>query len=91
MFREKVLCDLTIKIGSKDINAHRIVLASNSEYFEKMLTGSFHESNSKEICINEISSSALELIIDYMYTSCLNINVHNVQVKLNTKYFYYLI
>lgn len=74
------MCDITVRIGSKILTAHKLVLASNSDYFEKMFTGSFIESNAEEITLNEIDSNAVELLIDYMYTSELKITEGNVQV-----------
>lgn len=81
-FRQKFLCDLSIKCGNKIMFVHKIILASNSEYFNKMFTGIFMESHIKEVTMNEmISPDAVELLIDYMYTSNLKITEYNVQVK----------
>lgn len=77
------MCDLTVKIGTARIHAHKIVLASSSDYFDKLLTGGFKESNLKEINIEGIEPTAFELIVDYMYTSQLELTNHNVQVKLH--------
>lgn len=81
------MCDLNIKIGSKTLSVHKLILASNSEYFNTMFTGSFKESSLKEITINEMEPNSLEQLIDYMYTSNLKITVDNVQVKCDYKIF----
>lgn len=77
------MCDLTVKIGKKCIHAHKIVLASSSDYFDKLLTGGFKETNKKKINIEGIEATAFELIVDYIYTSQLKLTDHNVQVKLH--------
>lgn len=77
------MCDLTFKVGTKIIHAHKIVVASSSDYFDKLLTGGFRESNSREINIEGIEPTAFGLIIEYMYTSELEITNHNAQVKLH--------
>lgn len=83
------MCDLNIKIGSKIICVHKIVLASSCEYFKMMFTSSFKESQVNEITINEmITPNAFELLIDYMYTKYLKITEHNVPVKCYYNYFF---
>lgn len=82
IFRQQVLCDLNVKIGNKSVLVHKIVLVAHSEYFEKMLTCNFKESNEKEITLKDIEPNAFELIIDFMYTSILKINECNVKVRL---------
>lgn len=66
------------------MSVHKIVLVAHSEYFEKMLTCNFKESNEKEITLQEIEPNAIELLIDFMYTLQLKINECNVQVRLTT-------
>lgn len=74
------MCDLCVRIGSKILPVHKIVLAANSDYFDKMFTGGFKESNVKEITLNEIDPNAVEHLINYIYTSELKITEDNVQV-----------
>lgn len=70
---------------------HKIVLASNNEYFATMLTGRFKEANEQEIVINEIAPNALELLIDYIYSSNITITENNVMVSFQNKiYGFYL-
>lgn len=76
------MCDFNIKCGNKILPVHKLVLASNSEYFNKLFTGNFSKSNTQEIIFDEIfEPDTLELLIDYMYSKHLNITEHNIQVK----------
>lgn len=77
-----MLCDVTLKATDGDeIHAHKCVLASNSEYFEKMFTGGFKETNQKIICIEDISYDILRSLIDYIYAGILvTIDEENVEV-----------
>lgn len=81
IFRENFLCDLNIKIGSKTVSTHKIILASSSEYFKNMFTESYKEAQVKEITMDEIAPDAFEFLIDYIYTSNLKITEHNVLVN----------
>lgn len=84
-----MLCDVNIKIENGNLWAHKIVLASSSEYFNAMFLRSFRESNEAEICIKGGTSfQTFELLIDFLYTSTVTITECNVQVKSYYKIFY---
>ena len=61
-------CDVTIIAGSSSSKypAHRIVLASVSDYFRPMLSGNFKESKQKEIIIDDVEEKALKSIIEFI-------------------------
>lgn len=50
------------------IPAHKVVLASCSEYFAAMFTGSLREAEQPEVTIERIDAQALQALIDYCYT-----------------------
>lgn len=64
------------------MNAHKDVLASNSDYFDRMFTSSFKERNQDKIEINisDVSYETLKTIIMFFYNTNLTITEHNVQV-----------
>lgn len=64
------------------MNAHKDVLASNSDYFDRMFTSSFKERNQDKIEINisDVSYETLKTIIMFFYSTKLTITEHNVQV-----------
>jgi len=84
MFRDGTLCDVTIKSqDGKEIHAHKCVLVSNSEYFDKMFVGAFKETTQDVVQINDISSNALKNFIDFMYTGELvTIGSDNIDVMI---------
>jgi hypothetical protein len=45
-FDDPTLSDLTIRLCDRVVHVHRIVLCRGSEYFAKLLTGSFKARNS---------------------------------------------
>uniref|UniRef100_A0A915HHQ6 BTB domain-containing protein n=1 Tax=Romanomermis culicivorax TaxID=13658 RepID=A0A915HHQ6_ROMCU len=63
-----------------EISAHRAVLAACCPYFYAMFTVDMAESNQKEIYIQGINPKALSMLVDYIYTSSLQISEENVQV-----------
>ena len=81
--RRSQFCDVELKMkGNVRLQAHRVVLASSSPYFMKLLTSS---SNSKkyEVTLSDplLDVTTLELLISFIYTSVLRItesNAHSI-------------
>ncbi|EDW39735.1 GL15763 [Drosophila persimilis] len=81
MRKQKQLCDVILVADDVEIHAHRMVLASCSPYFYAMFT-SFEESRQARITLQSVDARALELLINYVYTSTVEVNEDNVQVLL---------
>lgn len=80
IFRDEVLCDIKLETDdSTEVCGHKIVLASASPYFHAMFT-SFEESNKNHVKIRELDSTALKLLIDFIYTAQIMVTEENVQV-----------
>jgi len=60
---------------------HKVVLVSASQYFRSMFI-SFGESNEDLVCIRELDSTVLQLLVDYIYTGEILISNENVQVNI---------
>ncbi|XP_078677221.1 kelch-like protein 6 [Branchiostoma floridae x Branchiostoma belcheri] len=72
MRSEGLLMDVTLCAEGKEIPCHRLVLAANSEYFKVMFNGSHSESRKDKIEIGGVSAEALQLLVDYSYTSTID-------------------
>ena len=80
-FREEgEYIDVRLKVGESVFPAHRIVLAANSDYFHAMFTGGMKESKQEVIELKDghISSDALNIVMDSIYTGNLHVNEENV-------------
>lgn len=75
------LCDVILKAGNVEIPAHRVVLASSSPYFYAMFTGELSESKQNIVTLKEIDSTALELLVDFVYIAEIEVTEENVQVR----------
>lgn len=81
--RNNQLCDVKLITGKgHEIWAHKIVLATHSEYFNIMFTSGFKENSENEVFMQEMNPCILSLLIDYMYTYEITINVENAVVSL---------
>ena len=77
--KDGILCDVTITVGGRKIHAHKNVLAASCPYFETMFTGTFPESNQREVSIREVDEEAIETLIVFCYTSSIEVEKNNVQ------------
>lgn len=62
--------------------AHKVILASHSDYFKNLLIGSNIENHTNVLEINdtEVTKNAFKLLIEFIYTSHLTIDESNVKV-----------
>ena len=77
--KSEQLCDVILEVEGQRVPAHRIVLASLSEYFRAMFTGEMAESKQKVVTINGIEKASLKNLIDYAYTATIDVSEENVQ------------
>src|SRR4051812_2096167 len=54
--------------NGEEINAHRVILVARSEVFKCMLLNGMKESTQDVIEFSEVSSDALHVILEYLYT-----------------------
>jgi len=81
MRKNSFLCDVILVTNGNEFPAHKNVLASCSPYFQAMFT-CFEESKQHRIILKDIDPKALELLLEYIYTSKIQITEDNVQTLL---------
>ena len=82
MRRDGKLCDVVLEVEGKTLPAHRLVLASSSHYFYSMFVGDMRESRQDLVHLKDVEYSAMKLLVEFAYTSRLEITVPNVQSLL---------
>ena len=85
------LCDVTITAGEGKIRAHKLVLAASSPYFRSMFTGSLSEVNQTEVTIRGVDEEALEALINFCYTSSIELGENNVESLLSAACYLHVI
>ena len=76
------LCDVVITVGARKIFAHKVILAACSPYFRAMFTGAMSESSQTEVTIRDVDEAAMDILIDFCYTSNIVVEENNVQTLL---------
>jgi len=80
--KRRELCDVNLIVGCRKIWAHKAVLSASSPYFHAMFTGELQESRQREVVIRDIDEHAMELLVEFAYTSAIIVEESNVQVLL---------
>ena len=72
--KRRQLTDITIKIGKRSFEAHKAVLAADSDYFLDMFTHGFKESAESKIKIDG-KPQFFQVLLDFTYTGELEITI----------------
>lgn len=73
-----ILCDVKLIVDNKEFSAHRGILAANSSFFLAMFTSEMLEKDKTKVSLSGISAAAMESILEFMYTSQIQIHLANV-------------
>lgn len=82
MRKASKLCDVVVKVGSFTLNAHRVILAACSPYFNAMFSSDNLESQRGVVHFQEFSPDAIKSLVEFCYTSHLTVETGNVQELL---------
>ena len=86
--RTRHFCDVVLQVGHADLHAHRAVLASQSRFFYELFSES-EESEQKSLPFHyklgdSFDLEAFESLVNYAYTSRLEISVDKVKAVYKT-------
>ena len=73
------LCDVVLCVDGHKFAAHKIVLAGTSPYLKAMFTNGMLETDQDVVEIRGVDAKTMENLLDFMYTSTVEITVNNVQ------------
>lgn len=78
----KILFDVVLRLEGRHLEAHRILLAASCDYFRGMFAGGLREMDQQEVDIHGISYASMCNILNFIYTSELELSLTNVQETL---------
>ncbi|XP_035677030.1 kelch-like protein 24 [Branchiostoma floridae] len=88
---ENMLVDVILCVSGREIPCHRNVLATCSAYFRAMFCNGHLESKEHKVTIEEQSASALQLIVNYAYTSRVTITEDNAVELMEAANFFQIL
>ncbi|KAK2814779.1 hypothetical protein Q7C36_023045 [Tachysurus vachellii] len=72
--QEGRMCDIILEAEGKQFPAHRTLLACSSDYFWSLFQDHTLESRSRTVSLPAVSSTGLELVLDFIYTSWISLS-----------------
>ncbi|KAK3565699.1 hypothetical protein QTP86_014172 [Hemibagrus guttatus] len=78
----EILFDVVLIVEGKPVKAHRILLAASCDYFRGMFAGGLREMQQIEIPIHGVTHTAMIKLLDFIYTSELELDLGTVQEVL---------
>ncbi|CAM1332000.1 BTBD9 (predicted) [Pycnogonum litorale] len=75
--------DITFIVESEKFHAHKMILATRSDYFRALLFGGMHESQQSTIELKEVKVAAFLNILKYIYTGHVALNDLKVEAILD--------
>ena len=80
MRQENSLCNVLLRVnGTITFPAHRCVLSASSSYFQALFSDDFLEKKSGVVELEEIGATALEKVLEFIYTGEVEIDLVNAQ------------
>ena len=71
--RVKEFTDVVFIVDGERVTAHKLILASQSEYFRAMLYGEMKEASQEDIPLPDIPLASFKTVLQYAYTGTLEI------------------
>lgn len=84
LFDDRLLIDVYICVGSREIPCHRNVLSAASPYFRAMFTSDMSESKQMKVTLHEVDAVAVSLLVNFAYTGKVEVSRANAQNLLAT-------
>ena len=79
--KRKELCDVVLCVGQREINAHKVVLASFNPYFYAVLTNDVIESRQSSVTLKSMDSRSVKLLVEFAYMAQIRRTEENVYVQ----------
>ncbi|XP_065269292.1 kelch-like protein 41 [Emys orbicularis] len=76
---EKKFIDCYLKAGDKSLPCHRLILSACSPYFREYFLSEQSEEKKKEVVLDNVDPSILDMIVKYLYSASIDLNDSNVQ------------
>ncbi|EDV51477.1 uncharacterized protein Dere_GG13879 [Drosophila erecta] len=68
LLENKKFCDCHIEVKKQTFECHKVILASASEFFERMFLSDFNESKSGKFVLNDVQPETFAHFLHYVYT-----------------------
>ncbi|XP_074134764.1 kelch-like protein 15 [Sminthopsis crassicaudata] len=89
LYEGGLLLDVTLVIDDQQFRAHKVLLATQSDYFKKMFTAESQEGDQDNIPLHGLTATAFSHILKFMYYGTIELTMNTVyeilQAAINIK------
>ncbi|XP_031800368.1 kelch-like protein 15 [Sarcophilus harrisii] len=78
LYEGGLLLDVTLVIDEQQFRAHKVLLATQSDYFKKMFTTESQEGEQKPIPLHDLTATAFNHILKFMYFGYIELSMNTV-------------
>jgi BTB/POZ domain-containing protein 9 len=83
LWESKRHTDITFLVQGTRVAAHRIILASQSQYFDRLLFGEMREAHEDEIQLSDVENvESFQMLMQYAYSG--SVDIQNGDIQVNT-------
>uniref|UniRef100_A0A8C7VXC7 Kelch-like family member 41a n=1 Tax=Oncorhynchus mykiss TaxID=8022 RepID=A0A8C7VXC7_ONCMY len=79
LLNKNKLIDCILKVGDRSLPCHRLILAACSPYFRELYISGDAKEMDKEVVLENLDPTIMEMIVNYMYSAEIDITDDNVQ------------
>ncbi|XP_071000452.1 kelch-like protein 41a [Oncorhynchus clarkii lewisi] len=79
LLNENKFIDCILKVGDRSLPCHRLILAACSPYFREFYFSGDAKEMDKEVVLENLDPTIMEMIVNYMYSAEIDITDDNVQ------------
>ncbi|XP_050426645.1 BTB/POZ domain-containing protein 9-like [Adelges cooleyi] len=74
LYLSESISDVVLVVDGERLPAHRMILASRSDFFRVSFYGNFKENNDLEVTISEAPVTLFKILLKYIYTGRINLS-----------------
>lgn len=82
LFLNDEYTDVTLRVNGQLFHAHKVILASRSQYFRALLFGGLRESRQAEVEIKDTNLTAFKILLKYIYTGYVSLGSEKEEIVL---------
>ncbi|ESO87598.1 hypothetical protein LOTGIDRAFT_194339 [Lottia gigantea] len=84
LWRQKLMCDVLLIVEGKNFLAHKLVLATCSDFFFEKFSDGKDKPGSNQIELEDVKASTIYSILDCMYTGKISLTPNTIRDVLST-------
>jgi hypothetical protein len=76
---DEEMCDVVLTAGEYSVQAHKLILSANSDYFRAMFTGNWNEKEKRDIVLHELTADGLKAVVQFCYHGEITVALDNIR------------